>query len=242
MEAQATDSTTAGVPNPTPRFPERPVFVADRGRRNTLMRAMVLLGIVLAATWLIALAVSVVGWGRLPGLPFSATGADHAQSAFSAGQGKPAAERAAQGGRGATSTGGRVHSAIPGAVFPMSRGPRSPIGASSTPAGRGASAIGEPRRSLGSGSHSPAGLPSTPSGSGVGTGSQQSADPTGGSQGRGAKAAGNGPGSGPGHGGGSAPPASGEPETTSSGKVPAEDAHGGNPNAPAYGRGETPTG
>lgn len=218
MKAHTTTSLTGvGAPGPASRLPERerPVFVADHGRRQALMRAMIVLGAVLIAAWLIALVAGALGWGNLPGVPFSA-GSDHGQPATSASQEGPAKERAAAQVVSPSSTGGRASSGPSRSSLPAPHGSRSPAGALATPAGSGASA---------------------------GTGSRQSPGSTGGPPNPGATTPGNGTGSEPGN-RGSAPSTlpheNGQPALTPNGNVPAQDAHGGNPNALAYRKGESP--
>lgn len=202
MKAHTTTSLTGvGAPGPASRPPERehPVFVADHGRRKALMRAMTVLGAVLIAAWLIALVAGALGWGNLPGVPFSA-GSDHGQPATSASQERPAKERAAAQ-----------------VVSPSSAGGRAFSGSSLlAPHGSGASA---------------------------GTGSRQSPGLTGGPPNPGTTTPRNGTGSGPGN-RGSAPSTlpheNGQPALTPNGNVPAQDAHGGNPKAHVYGKGESP--
>jgi len=215
-----TNLTGAGAPGPASRPPERPererpVFVADHGRRKALMRAMTVLGAVLIAVWLIALVAGALGLGNLPGVPFSA-GSDHGQPATSASQGKPAKERAAAQVVSPLSAGGRASPRPSRSSLPAPHESRSPAGALSTPAVSGASAGG---------------------------GSQHSPGLTGGPPNPGTTTPKNGTGGGPGN-RGSAPSTlpheNGQPAVTPNGNVPAQDAHGGNPSAPGYGKGENP--
>src|SRR4051812_19727016 len=62
---------------------ERPVFVATDGRRARRLRYAAALGVALSCAWLVALAVGMLGVGRLPGLslPLIARGADRAPTA-----------------------------------------------------------------------------------------------------------------------------------------------------------------
>ncbi len=220
VEAHTTTSLTGSpTPGPAPRLPERPVFVADHGRRHALIRAMVVLGAALIAAWLIALVAGALGWGNLPGVPFS-KGSDHGQPATSASQEKPATEQAATQRQGTSSpanqavspssAGGRASPGPSGSASPAPHGSQSPAGALSTPAGSGASAGAGTQRSPGSRGSPPNPGTTTPS---------------------------NGAGSGPGNGGGGSahpsttPRQSGQPALTPSGNVPAQDAYGGNPNA-----------
>jgi hypothetical protein len=62
---------------------ERPVFVAADDRRARRLRCAAALGVALSGAWLIALAVGMLGVGRLPdlSLPLIARGADKAPAA-----------------------------------------------------------------------------------------------------------------------------------------------------------------
>ena len=219
MKADTTTSLTgAGAPGPASRLPERPVFVADHGRRHALIRAMIFLGAALIAAWLIALVAGALGWGNLPGVPFS-EGSDHGKPATSASQAKSAREQAAAQRQGTSSPANKV-------MIPSTAGGRASSGSSLLAPHRSQSAIG---------------ASSTPAGSGAsaGTGSQQSPGLTGPSN-PGTTTPSNGAGRGPGKGGSTLPHESGQPDQTPNGNVPAQNANGGNPNAPAYGKGGNP--
>src|SRR5215207_6147354 len=61
---------------------ERPVFVATDDRRARRLRYLAAFAVVLAGAWLVALAIGMLGIGRMPGLslPVVARGADNAPS------------------------------------------------------------------------------------------------------------------------------------------------------------------
>jgi hypothetical protein len=236
-----TNLTAVGTSGPASRLPERPVFVADHGWRQVLIRATIVLGAVLLAAWLIALVASALGWGNLPGLPFS-EGIDHGRPGASVSQEKSAAEPASVkkgpssiAERATSPSADRRASSSPiGSSLAGPTGSRSPIGALSTP------------KKTGAGSQSPV-FPSPPaqSGTAAGTGSQQSPGSKSATQGSPSTTPGQGAGSRSGNGGSAAPSAlqheAGQPVVTPSGNVPTEDAHGGNPNALAYGKDGSPS-
>jgi hypothetical protein len=75
--------------------PEKPVFVADTGHRQRLLRFGALgLGAITGA-WLIALLVGTLGFGRLPGLPLPSVGVLHDPKGGDAQE----THRASEGGR-----------------------------------------------------------------------------------------------------------------------------------------------
>lgn len=245
MEAHTTTSLTGGLtPGQAPRLPERPVFVSDHGRRHALIRAMIVLGATLIAAWLIALVVGALGWGRLPGVPFSAS-SDHGRTVI--GRENPGADRAATQRRGSpgaadrvgvtSSAGGGRASSARSRSLTSPYGSRHPSGAPSTPTKVGGSAGKGSQQGPGS----PTNTANAPAGSAASGGTGQSSGSSGGTASPGATTPGNGGGSGSGNGGNASsstpPPQSGQPALTPSGNVPAQDAYGGNPNALAYGRG-----
>jgi hypothetical protein len=245
VEAHATKLTAVEAPSASSRLAERPVFVADRGWRHLLVRAMIVLGAALIAAWLIALVAGALGWGNLPGLPFS-EGAGHGQSGGASSQARPAAETtAAQKGPSGvanraispSAAGSPTSSRSPGPSLPAPVESRSPNGALSTPTKTGAGS-----QSPAGSSSPPAAGPETPAGSG----SQQNAGSPGATSSPGATTPSNGAGREAGNGGNAAPSfiprESGRPAVTPSGTVPAEYAHGGNPDALAlaYGQGGNP--
>jgi hypothetical protein len=218
------------------RLAERPVFVAERGWRRLLIRATIVFGAGLLAAWLIALVAGALGWGNLPGLPFSA-GGDHRQSGASIGRPSEARLAAAQPrplsvanrATGPSAVSMRASSRPPAAAMG-----RPPGGALPTPKTMGARPQAPVRSS------SP---PAAWSGAPPEAGAQRESGSTGGSSGTASTGTppGNGPGVEPGHSGSPPSHESGPPAVTSSGNVPAEDAHGGNPSALAYGQGGNPT-
>src|SRR5438094_6947620 len=69
---------------------ERPVFVADGGRRAAILRCISIAAAGLTAAWLVALLTGAFGFGRLPAVPFPPIGAlhEHAGGAPSRGSSK----------------------------------------------------------------------------------------------------------------------------------------------------------
>ena len=87
-------------------IPERPVFVAEHGRRALVMRFVARTAAALAGLWLVGLLAGAFGFGRLPAVPFPPIGALHGQTAA-------APDRAPSKGGGASS--GLGASELPGA-------------------------------------------------------------------------------------------------------------------------------
>jgi hypothetical protein len=72
---------------------ERPIFVADHGRRATLIHLFARATAAAGGLWLIALLAGAFGLGRLPAVPFPPLGAIHEHTPSS--EGRPAKHDAA---------------------------------------------------------------------------------------------------------------------------------------------------
>jgi hypothetical protein len=233
--------------------PDRPVFVADRGFRQALTQATIVLGAALLAGWLIALIVGALGWGRLPGVPYVGGANGNPSTPLSPGS-EPT--------RGSVTTQAPFDSAIHPAPISSSGDPRSFPGdplssgalrslsrshstlphrarspfAFSTPPSNPISSTVAPRQGSGSrqgaGSQSHTGIPSSPGAStttspphGTGSANGQSSDRR--STNRGSSST-------------TLSRESGQPAETPNGNLPAQNALPGNPSALARGKGGNP--